>query len=253
MAETFEIPNLTGGVPVANGNAADHGAETVPSSAPLSLRRRLLNAQKEVAKLEQDVTVEKVKTPDGKMFGGYKGISAAQVVSFAKSVLVKHGIFYTPEIDQKSIKIDGNKTTFWVNGVFENIDDPADNLVRGFPGTGTDKADQGASKAFTNANKQILAKVLQMSTVDVKEDDPVEFEPEGTKAVLDKAKTDNDTNLRSWAASFRVALAKATTVDEIDDLQAENRETLMAASTPSATRDYFIGAIQKRKALLGGE
>jgi hypothetical protein len=253
VAETIEIPNLAGRVPVANGDAADHEADAGTIPPTISLRRRLLNAQKEVAKLEQDVTVEKVKTPDGKTFGGYKGISAAQVVSFAKSVLVKHGIFYTPEVDQKSIKNDGNKTTFWVNGIFENIDDPTDMLVRGFLGTGTDKADQGASKAFTNANKQILAKVLQMSTVDVKEDEPVDYEPEGTKAVLDEAKQNNDANLRSWAASLKAALEKATSVDEIDDLQSANRETLMSKSTPQATRDYFIGVIQKRKALLGGD
>ena len=238
---------------MANGDATVDAAEAGTISTPRSLRRRLLNAQKEVAKLEQDVTVEKVKTPDGKTFGGYKGISAAQVVAFGKAVLVKNGILYTPEIDPKATKRDGNKTVLWVNGIFENVDDPTDTMIRGFPGEGTDKADQGASKAFTNANKQILAKVLQMSTVDVKEDEPVDYEPDASRAIKQEAMQDKHQTLQAWGKSFKSALNNAKTVKEVDELQKANKQTLMSDDTPDVTREFFVDLIQERKALLGGE
>lgn len=253
MAEARKVSSDDRGISLANGDAADHASEAGTAAAPLSLRRRLLKTQEEVATLLLDVTVQKTMNKEGKTFGGYKGVSAAQVVALAKSALIRNGILYTTEVDRESVTINGNKTTIWVNGHFENIDDEKDFMVRGMWGSGTDNADQALSKAYTAATKQILLKTLGMTTVEDErdEDKVVEHQPEGTKAVIEKAQQDNAAALRSWANSLKAAIAKATSVEEIDDLQAGNRETLMADTTPEATRDYFIELIQKRKALLG--
>lgn len=248
MVETGKIPGDAGRVPLANGDAAALAPEAPGTSAPFSLRRRLLKAQEEVAILEKDATITG-ESKSGKAFS-YKGISAAQVIARGKAMLIKHGIFYAgPEIHPETMKIDGNKLMIWITGRFENIDDPSDFIERGFWGTGTDNSDQACSKAYTNANKQIIAKVLQMTTVEDETDKEVPHEPEGTKAVLDKAKQDNDTALRAWADALKTALNKATSIEEIDDLQAGARETLMAV--PQATRDYFVELIQRRKKLVG--
>lgn len=246
--------NRNGGIQV---DASDAAAPEVKSSwdKDASLKLRLLRAQEAVAVLELDVTV-KGETRNGGKYQ-YQGISAAQVIARAKAALISNGILYTPCVRQESVKIDGNKTSLWVDGYFENVDDPDGDeetgyVVRGAWGSGTDNADNGYAKAFTNANKQILAKTLNMTTVEDEKTEEVQHEPDSARAIVKEAEKAQGKTLQAWAASFKAALTKAGTIKEINDLQRANKDQLMAEELPEVTRDFFIELIQQRKELIGG-
>lgn len=191
--------------------------------------------QAEVATLELDSDV-KMKTKDGGNFS-YKGITAAQVVARAKSALIRFGVLYLPEVDRGSAKQNGNKTEIWVSGHFENVDDPTDVLVRGAFGSGTDNSDNGYAKAFTNANKQILTKTLNMTTVEDETTTEVEHRPSGANKAQADAEALTEVAIKTWADAYRDALRGCKTKKDLGRVRAENAN--MMKRIPQATADYF--------------
>lgn len=204
--------------------------------------------QAEIATLTLDTEV-KGQTKSGGSFS-YKGISAAQVVARAKAALIAHGVLYIPELDRESIKQDGNKTSLWVTGVFENVDDPADTLTRGAWGAGTDNADNGYAKAFTNANKQILTKTLNMTTVEEDTPTSVEHEPESRPAAIKEAEAETDSAIRTWADAYQAALKGAATLKDLKRIRAENAHMMNSAKVPQVTKDYFVDMITQLESSL---
>lgn len=203
-----------------------------------SLRVRLLRAQADVSVLTLDATIQ-AETKSGKTYS-YKGISHAQVVAKASAALIKHGVLYTPEQAQDKVEVSGNKTKVWVNGRFENVDDPADCIVRGAWGEGVDNAANGTAKAFTNANKQILAKTLNMSTVEDDKDTEVEHRPEGASPRQRESEAMTETAIRTWATAFKAAIEGCSTKAGLKKLRAENTSMLNSEHLPDATRNYFL-------------
>lgn len=249
LAVGGEAAHPGNGMAVANGK---HGAPQIAEwDAKASLKLRIFRAQFEVAILELDSDV-KIVTKEGKTFG-YKGISAAQVVARAKAALISHGVLYTPAEDKSSITVNGNKTSIWIEGHFENVDNPSEAFTRGAWGSGTDNADNGFAKAFTNANKQILAKTLQMTTVEDEKTNEVAYEPDNAEAIRKEAKQDQSKTLQVWATNYKAALNNAKTLKELMALQTANKEQLLSEDTPEVTRDFFIDLIEGRKKVLGGE
>jgi hypothetical protein len=251
MDEAGKIPDIDSGVQMANGNTGIPAAVPAAPAAQLTVRQRILNVQRAVAVLELDSTVTGT-TKSGGTFS-FKGISAAQVVARAKAALIANGVLYMPVEDRGSVKLEGNRTSLWVDGEFINVDDESDVIIRGAWGAGTDNADNGYAKAFTNANKQILAKTLSMTTVDDEKTVEVEFEPDTAAHVRKEAKQNNNKTLQAWASSYKAALTKATTIDELVKLQKQNRDQLMADEMPEITKDFFIELFEQRKKLLSAE
>jgi hypothetical protein len=219
-------------------------AEGTANAAPdwdskATLRKRLLLAQRDVETLTKDSDV-KMTTKTGATFS-YKGISAAQVVARAKAALIAHGVLYTAEIDRTSVKLDGNKTTLWVVGTFENVDDENDKRVVGMWGEGTDNSDNGHAKAFTNGNKQILSKQLNLTTVEEETKTETPHERDHKNAAQRDAEALTDVAIKQWADAFRDALRGAKTVKDLARIRAENAD--MMKRIPEATRDYFVDMI----------
>ncbi len=197
--------------------------------------------QAEVATLTQDATIQGPSKSGGSF--SYKGISAAQVVARAKAALISYGVLYIPEVDRTSFRQDGNKTSIWVSGVFENVDDPSDTITRGAWGAGTDNADNGYAKAFTNANKQILTKTLNMTTV---EDDTlvsIEHEPNVVATVVREAVATSETALRSWADAYKAALDGAKSLKDLKKIRDENAHMMKNPALPQTVKDYFADKI----------
>lgn len=211
-----------------------------------SLKRRLLAVQSEVQTLILDSEV-KGTTKGGATFS-YKGISAAQVVARAKAALIKHGVLYVPEVDKASAKIDGNKTTIWVTGRFENVDDETDAIERGAFGSGTDNADNGYAKAFTNANKQILSKTLNMTTVEDETATEVEHRPEAKPKAQEDAEALSDVAIKTWADAYRDALRGCKTKKDLGRIRAENAN--MMKRVPTITAEYFGDMIAQLEGTL---
>lgn len=192
-------------------------------------------AQADVATLALDSDVT-MKTKDGGNFK-YKGITAAQVVARAKAALIRHGVLYMPEVDRTSAKQNGNKTEIWVLGHFENVDDPSDVIVRGAFGSGTDNSDNGYAKAFTNANKQILTKTLNMTTVEDETNTEVEHRPEGKPKAQADAEALSEAAIRTWGDAYREALRGCRNKKDLARIRAENAN--MMKQVPAITADYF--------------
>jgi hypothetical protein len=171
----------------------------------------------------------------------YKGISAAQVVARAKAALISHGVLYTAEVDRESVKLDGNKTTLWVLGRFENVDDEKDFRVIGMWGEGTDNSDNGHAKAFTNGNKQILSKQLNLTTVEDEKQTETPHERVHKSTAQKDAEALTDVTIKQWADAFRDALRGATNLKDLARIRAENAD--MMKRIPEATRDYFVDMI----------
>lgn len=244
-----EAANPNGGMALANGKHAP--AESIEWDREASLSLRLLRAQNDVSVLALDANVTGETAKGGKF--SYQGITAAQIVARAKAALFRQGVLYIPVMDKNSVKIDGNKTSLWVDASFISVDKEGEQLNIGSWGSGTDNAANGIAKAFTNANKQILAKTLCMTTVEDDQEKETPHEPDSAAQIRKEAKQDKNKTLQAWAASYKTALSRATTLEEIIKLQRENREQLMAEETPDVTRDFFIDLFEQRKKLLGGD
>ena len=129
-----------------------------------SIYMRLARAQEDVRALTQDSIIE---TRTFK----YKGVSAAQIVTVAKSALLSNGIIFIPHPSPDRVRVEGQLTAIWVSGEFTNIDGDVtlDTVESGAWGSGIDNGDKALAKAYTNAQKLILAKVLGMSTLEEEE------------------------------------------------------------------------------------
>lgn len=203
-------------------------------------------AQAEVATLGLDVTVTGETKSGGRY--SYKGISSAQVIARAKAALIKHGILYMPEVDRASAKQDGNKTTIWVTGRFENVDDPSEHIERGTFGSGTDNADNGYAKAFTNANKQILTKTLNMTTVEDETLTEVQHQPDSKPKAQADAEALSEAAIRTWGDAYREALRGCKTKKDLSRIRAENAN--MMKRVPAVTAEYFADMIAELESAL---
>lgn len=217
-----------------------------PAQAPLwdrtaSLHVRLLLAQDDVSVLTKDSDI-KGKSKDGAAYS-YKGITGAQIVARAKSALVAHGVLYTPVVQRDSLKMDGNRTMIWVDGTFVNVDDKTDCMTLGAYGEGIDNAGNAFAKAFTNANKQILSKSLNMTTVEDDTPSEIQHEPSGGGAAVREADAATDVAVKTWADAFKRALDSCGSLNELKKIRAENAHMMKSDRVPDATRDYFINKI----------
>lgn len=118
-------------------------------------------------------------------------------------------------------------------------DNPSSALVMGAWGAGTDNGDKDFAKAFTSANKQILAKALGMSTIEDEREDTevIAHEPDHKPKAVRDAEAMTDVAIKSWADSFNKALKACKNRKELSVVRAEN--AIMMKKIPEITRDYF--------------
>jgi hypothetical protein len=230
-----------GRVPVA-----ESAADAAPSwDTKASLKLRFLRAQRDVETLIKDSEIKGTTAKGGSY--SYKGISSAQVVARSKSALISHGVLYTSEIDIDSVKVNGNKTLLVVVGTFESVDSDETKIVRMW-GEGTDNSDNGHAKAFTNGNKQILLKQLNLTTVEDEKTTEVEHETQPRSTAIKAAEAQTEVAVQQWADAFRAAIRGATSLQELKKIRGENAQ--MMKSVPEVTRDYFAELIASMEGSL---
>lgn len=245
MAETVRTPHNGNGVEVAEGsNAAPGTADGRDRDAPLIMR--LWRAGNEIGKLEKDAEHEIRK--DGKKVGAFNYITHDQVVQHVKVAFKKHGIAVLPTVEE--CKQDGNRTVMKVLVTLMNVDKPEDHLQTVSIGYGVDSSDKGPGKAYSYAMKYAYMKLLMLNSADDIEQDGTDYQPALPPEHAATAMLQNKQALKSWAASFKSALTNAGSIREIDDLQKENKDTLMSSATPDVTREFFVDLIEQRKAEL---
>lgn len=226
---------------------ADGPARFTPWDSTASLRRRLLIAQSQVEALEKDATIKGKSRSSGAEFS-YKGITAEQIITKAKAVLIANGILYTCDVlEQRSVS--GNKTAVYVLGIFEDVD-TGEFLERHAWGEGTDDADKGTAKATTNANKILLARTLNMSTTEYEGVDIVNHEPESRPAAVRDAQVLTDTAVKAWADTYKSALDGCATTSQLKAAREANATMMKHPDVPQRTKDYFIDKVAALEGVL---
>lgn len=231
-----------GGVEVDSGDIKD----AVSWNPDHSLRRRMLMAQAEVKRLEQDLDVRFGQTQ-------YKGISAAQVVHHAKQILTKHGIFYSSNSEMEWMKRENNKTLVYVEAVFANVDDRADVMGKGSWGEGNDNSDKGVQKATTNAEKIILSKALLMTIDGEDEAQPVETKEPGESTEVRKLDDEANVNIQQWAGAYKSALEGCKTIEMLNKVRKDNKSIMKSDRVPDVTREFFVDLIATLEGQLPSE
>ena len=226
-----------GGVPLA-----DSAPRTQKWSNTDNVYLRLARAQDDVKTIKLDATVEG-KTKDGAKFS-YKGVSHAQVVTHAKSALLANGIVFYPVQKRDGVQVTGNKTAVFIEGHFVSVDDSDDRIVTGAWGAGTDFNDKDYSKAFTNAVKNCLAKMLGMSTLEDESDEATPHEPEHKPRAVKNAEALSDIAIKTWADAFKSAIDGCKNRAELKKVRADNSHMLTHPGVPAVTKDYFIDKLE---------
>lgn len=243
-----------GGVAEAEASAdgrvevADSQGSTQKWKPDDSVYLRLARAQSDVKTITLDADV-KAKTKDGKEFT-YKGVSSAQVVTFAKSALLSNGIVFYPVMKRDGVQVTGNKTAVYIDGHFVSVDDDADRIVTGAWGAGTDFNDKDYSKAFTNAVKNCLAKMLCMSTLEDDSSEATPHEPEHRPRELKNAQALTDVAIKSWADAYKAAIDGCKSLKQLKQIRADNAPMMNNPGVPQVTKDYFIDKITELEGIL---
>lgn len=217
------------------------------------LRRRLLIAQADVKRLEKDVDVPKTQMKNGKFYGGFKGISAAQVVYAAKQILTQNGIFYSSASHMDWIKREDNKTLVYVQATFENVDNPDDSITKGSWGEGNDNSDRGVQKATTNAEKIILSKMLLMTIAGEDEAEPVPTKEKGDTEERRKLDEEAEVNIQQWAGAYKAALEGCTSLEQLEKVRKDNKAIMKSDRVPDVTREFFVDLIASLEGQLTNE
>lgn len=227
--------NSVGGMEVAN--SPPRPQKWQPGD---SVYIRLARAQDDVKTITQDADIEIKK--DGKTVGKYKGVTAAQIVTFAKSALIANGIVFLPRQTKEGISVSGNMTSLYVNAIFACVDSDSAFETGGW-GAGTDFNDKAISKAYTNAVKNILAKTLMMSTLEDESDEATPHEPDHKPAAVKNAEALSDVAIKTWADAFNSALNGCQSLKQLKQIRTENTNMMNHPGVPAITKEYFVDKI----------
>ena len=235
-----------GGRAVSMAEAGDGGGVAVADSAPStqkwkptdSVHVRLAKAQDDVKTITQDMTIKGVSKKSGKEFS-FKGVSSAQVVTFAKRTLLDHGLVFLPRQTRDGVVVSGNMTSVYVNATFACVDTDGA-FETGAWGSGTDDNDKAHSKAYTNAVKNILSKTLMMSTLEDDDGEATPHEPEHKPRQVRNAEALTDVAVKTWADAYKSAIDGCKTLAQLKKVRAENSHMMTNPGIPQVTKDYFI-------------
>jgi hypothetical protein len=226
-------------VDVAEGPVAA-AADRDTAKAP-SLKLRMANIRDECAGFTKD---------DIKM-GSFtiKGHTFEAILSEVRPLLHKHGVDVTPNLVERAYS--GNRCDVLVDFTFERTDDSDEERTIRWGGAGTDNGDKAFAKAGTNCVKEMLKKRFLITDRDdaKEEEEKIEHRTEDgvNRAALDAQKEEKRQAVQLWAQAVKMALEKASSLDDIKHIERDNRDQLANPDLPTVTRSFFIDLIERRK------
>lgn len=193
---------------------------------------------------KEDIRMEK----DGKKWT-IKGHTVEAVLSEIRPLLDKHGLDVTPNLVERTYS--GNRCDVIVDFEWERTDDSDERRVIRWFGADTDNGGKAAAKAGTNALKEHLKKRFLITDRDdaKEEEDRVDHQTdEGmNRAALDAQKESKRQAQELWAKAVKMALEKASSLDDIKHIERDNRDQFANPELPAVTRSFFIDLIERRK------
>lgn len=189
-------------------------------------------------------------TKDGKMAqeaGGYGFTTIDAILARSRTLFDRHGVLTVPRVIGYSQ--DGNRTVLNVEVDFINVDKPADLITVPALGYGNDKTDKGPPKAHTQAIKNAIKALLNLTT---KEDEDAtgketpEHERNTESAQLTAANDRARDAVHKWATSYKAALTNARNVAEIKQIKAANAAQLKDDAIPDVTFTFLEDLYRNR-------
>lgn len=226
-----------------DGDTADADVEFERDHA-WDIYARIFACMSEIGHIEKDKFVE-IK---GKV--AYEYISHDAVSANVRVPFLKYGIMVLPSVI--SHENNGNRTELTVKVEFINVDKPDDRIAVEVVGYGVDNADKGPGKALSYAVKYAYLKLLMLNSADDIELDDIKHDPEAKRqSAVDEAQDAARAAYEAAVKDIIKALEGCQSVGEVDLLQRDNKEMLMAV--PDVTREYVVKHIQARKQELAAE
>lgn len=214
--------------------------------APKTLTQRMAAIRKDASGIGKEAI--KMQSKSGSEFT-IAAHTIEGVLHGIRTLLDKHGVWMEPQLVSREFS--GNRCDVMMDFHFESVDDSGDTKVVRWAGSGTDNSDKGFAKAGTNALKEMLKKVFLITDrEDAKEEeDRTEYQSAdaGNNAAMERQKETARKAIEQWAKAFKVALENAKTIEDVQRLQRENKDSLASEHTPDVTRTFFIELIESRK------
>lgn len=233
--------------------AVAKGAEPVASGEPAAPQARSLKQRMAAIRDDCDAiqksSIQKEK--DGKKWTE-RGHIVEAILAEWRPLLTTHGVVMTPNLVERTYS--GNRCDILVDFTFERTDDGDEARVIRWAGCGTDNGDKAFAKAGTNALKEMIKKVFLVTDRDDahEEEDKVEHRSDSDigRERVEQARAAQEKTLQKWAATFKAALERATSEDDVKGLERENKDQLTDENLPAITRQFFFDLIKARKAAL---
>lgn len=193
-------------------------------------------------------------TKDGKMAqeaGGYGFTTIDAILARARTLFDRHGILTVPRVVAHSQ--DGNRTVLGIEVDFVNVDEPTDKITVPSLGYGNDKTDKGPPKAHTQAIKNAIKALLNLTT---KEDEDAsgaqtpEHERDTDSAKVAAAEDRARDAVHKWASSYKAAITNARTTSELEQIKRANGAQLKDEALPDVTFTFLDDLYRNRYAEL---
>lgn len=178
-------------------------------------------------------------TKDGEMAkeaGGYGFTTIDAILARARTLFDRHGVLTVPRV--VSYSQDGNRTVLNVEVDFINVDEPSDLITVPAIGYGNDKTDKGPPKAHTQAIKNAIKALLNLTT---KEDE------DATGAATPEHERDTDNGqiaaanerardaVHKWATAYKAAITGARSTKDLEQIKRANSAQLKDEALPEVT------------------
>lgn len=189
-------------------------------------------------------------TKDGKMHqdaGGYGYTTIDSILARARTLFDRHGILTVPRVVAHSQ--DGNRTVLSIEVDFVNVDNPSDKITVPSLGYGNDKTDKGPPKAHTQAIKNAIKALLNLTT---KEDEDAtgketpEHERDTDNAKVAAAEDRARDAVHKWASSYKAAITNARSTSELDQIKRANGAQLKDEALPDVTFTFLDDLYRNR-------
>lgn len=185
--------------------------------------------------------------------GGYGFTTIDSILARARTLFDKHGVLTVPRV--MSCSQDGNRTVLNVEVDFINIDAPLDKIVVPAIGYGNDKTDKGPPKAHTQAIKNAIKALLNLTTKEDEDATGKETPEHERDTESDKLAAANDRArdaVHKWASSYKSAITNARSTKELEQIKRANGAQLKDEALPDVTFVFLEDLYRNRFTELEG-
>lgn len=231
---------------------AGHDTEEQAEAVSLTLIQRLAAIRKAcdgVGKEDIEMEYFDKKSGDKRKFT-IQGHTIEGVLAGIRPLLDAFGVMCLPNLIERTYN--GNRCDIIVEFTWINVDAADDKLTLRWGGADTDNGGKGFAKAGTNAMKEHLKKLFNITAREDAKEEGERLEhmtEEGIKRTAVKQEQERaKAALETWAKAFKFAIEGAKDSKALSQIKREN--SLQLSEVPGVTRTFFEGLLAAKKSEL---